>query len=261
MSSKKPEANKQGGPQSGEEMSDADARLSILGVGGRPEGMPEASPEMDLEGGAAPGSHRSVSTGSLVILLIASIAAGTIYLMRKSSMDMSARGGKEIELKIEMALAKLSKPQGMAPQDPLQKGNLDKLFSDTESIVQMFAADSTSRQVPIEFVQKNPFLLPIERTVVVPTATGQTVVVERRDDSRERKLRAELKDLKLQTVMRGRVPVAIINGNFVQVDQKIGSFTLKAIDELGVQLEADGMTFPLTMEDKSTSGKGSKGNR
>lgn len=252
---KKPESTRHGASEATEELSDADATLRLMGAGGRPEGMPEANADIDFDAG---GGSKSVSTSTLVVLLVASIAAGTLYLMRKSGTDTSTIGGKEIEAKIEMALAKLSQPGAMASQDPLQKGNLDKLFSDTDSIVHMFASDSTTRQVPIEFVKKNPFAMPMERTVVVPTATGEKVVVQRQDDFRERKLREELKDLKLQTVMRGRVPVAIINGNFVQVDQKVGSFTLKSIDDLGVKLEADGLSFSLTMEDKNPS-KGLKG--
>lgn len=237
--------------------------IPLMGGVARPEGIPEAT-DLDLDSGAAP--TRSVSAGTLIILGVLVVAAGSLYAMRLSQQDIAAgtAAAKDVEAKVEQALAKLTQPQAMAADDPLAKRNLDALFRDTDSIITMFASDMTKRQVPIDYVQKNPFVLPVTREPDPTPVPGAPVqVVERRDDGRLKKIQAEVKELKLQTVMEGRVPVAIINGSFVQVGQKVGSLVLKSLDSKtrSVELEWENQTFKLTMEEKPGDGKGRSGLR
>lgn len=238
--------------------------IPLMGGVARPEGIPEAT-DLDLDSGASP--SRSVSAGTLIILGVLVVAAGSLYAMRLSQQDLAAgtAAAKDVEAKVEQALAKLTQPQAMAPDDPLAKRNLDALFRDTDSIISMFASDMTKRQVPIDYVQKNPFVMPLTREpepVVAPNGMPAPVV-ERRDDGRLKKIQAEVKELKLQTVMEGRVPVAIINGGFVQVGQKVGSLVLKSLDSKtrSVELEWENQTFKLTMEEKPGDAKGRSGLR
>ena len=136
----------------------------------------------------------------------------------------------------------------MPSDDPLARKNLDTLFQNTDSIVTMFATDISQRQVPIEYVKQNPFVMLSYHPVAVPV--GDPLLTPVHDESQHRKLLTEVKDLKLQTVMRGRVPIAIISGQFVQPGQTIGSFKVKAIRGLTVELESNGESYTLTMEEK-----------
>jgi len=51
----------------------------------------------------------------------------------------------------------------------------------------------------------------------------------------------------VQSIMRGKTPVAIIDGELYKVGQSLGSFTIRAISELTVTIEADGHRFDLSM--------------
>lgn len=217
----------------------------------------------DLDGGSA-SSGRKISQGTLIVLFVLIAGIGAIYVMRISTPEVSGGGAKEMEAKIEQALAKLTQPKAMAPNDPLAAGNIDSLFKDTESIVRMFASDQSQRQVPLEFVQKNPFKLPFAPEATAPAATPAaasaaptprpTAATPRNDGfAALRKLEAELKDYKLQMIMNGRIPVASVSGTFIKADQKLGSFTVKSVNPatMTVVLEAEGREFTLAMEEKT----------
>jgi len=61
-------------------------------------------------------------------------------------------------------------------------------------------------------------------------------------------LQGELKKYKLYSVMTGPRNVAVVNGDFVQERQRLGSFTVVKIDPLAVTLQAEGETFQLTID-------------
>ena len=213
-------------------------------MGGVVEGLPEA-------GGAdfdEPPKRKSLSHGTLLVLGAMLVGGGSLYAMRATQGGEDA-GSKEVEARIEQALAKLSNPASMGKDDPLSPQNINGLFKDTDAIVESMSFDLTARQVPIEFVKQNPFVLPIEKSAVAAKGDVKPVV-DRRDEVRRKKLATEFKDLKLQTVMDGRVPIAIINGQLLQSGQTIGSFTVKSIYGTNVQLEAGSELFLLSMEEK-----------
>jgi hypothetical protein len=228
------------------EMDESQKTMSLMGGIVRAEELPGA--DGMLEGGR---TGIKLGQGSMVILMVAAIAIGSIYLMRLTQGDLSSgKEFREAEARIEQALAKLSNSQAMAADDPLRRENLDSLLQDTNSIVSMFNTDMTHRQVPIEEIQKDPFeLTPTEQVVIVPTRSDEEARRAERERQRQQQLRTEFSRLRLQTVMQGRMPVAIINGDFVRVGGAIGSFTVRSIDGMTVELEADGQVFPLTMQD------------
>lgn len=237
-----------------EPQDESEKSLSLMGGVVGPEGLPEAS-----DFNAPPEGKRGISHGTLLILAVMIVAACTLYVMRHGQVDMTTSpGAREVEAKIEQALAKLSKPDALSPDDPLVQSNLKTLFRDTNAIVAMFSRDVSQRQVPIDYIKKNPFVMPSYR-VAAPSATGSPDRGERNETAQHRKMLAEFKELKLQTIMKGRVPIAVINGQFLQIGQSMGVFKVKSINGLTVQLEAGGETFTLTMEEKpgENSGGGS----
>lgn len=180
----------------------------------------------------------------VLIGAVAIIAAGSLFAMRATGGDLGG-GNKELEAKIENWLIKAQNPKALDKDSPLLPENQVDLFKDTDTILAMFQTDFTDRQVPVEYVKKNPFVLEEEQV-----APGAPVDTTSRD--RAKKLEAlnrELATLQLQTVMvSGTRTVAVINGDFKQPGDAIGSFKLTTMDTLSVTLTAEGETFKLTLE-------------
>ncbi|MBI1336808.1 MAG: hypothetical protein GC164_07590 [Phycisphaera sp.] len=227
---------------------ESDKSLSLMGGVMQSEGLPEA----DLDMQSTRGSSKLLSHGSMLVVLIFVVAAGSIYAMKVTQGAIrSDPQTKEVEARVEQALAKLSRPSAMAQDDPLLQQNLGSLFKDTDAIVSMFKSDMTAHQVPIEYVQKNPFELynesPVADASADPGAGANNRVLQQ--------LEMELGDLELQTVMLGARPVAVISGEIVQPGQSVGSFKVKTISQLAVVLEASGHDFTLSLKNDQTPNK------
>lgn len=234
---------------SGTPMDESEKTMPLLAAGmARPEGLPEAN-EFDFE---AKTGVRGLSPGTMMIIGLLVLAGGALYVTRVTQNNAAIASSGEAEAKVEQALARIGNPQAIGPQDALNKANISALFRDTDSIVAMFSADPSARQVPLEYVQKNPFTLYLSRAAdtTVSASSGGA-----QDAMHLRKLREEIKTLKLQTIMGGPRPVAVINGELYQPGQKVGSFTLKGVSGMNIELESGGEVFTLTMEE---SGKDMK---
>lgn len=202
-------------------------------------------------------ASRLLNNGTMLILLIFAIAAVMLYAMRASQGDLRSDGSvADVELRIETALKRLA---GISRHDDArlaQAGSsVSQLLGDTDSVVSMFTFDIAERQVPIDYVKKNPFQLVLPKPEVVnadkPTGRrelDEKALAERQAIERQRKLDAEFAGLKLQTVMHGRVPVAVISGQFVKPGQPLGSFKVASIDKMSVTLAADDKTWTLKMD-------------
>lgn len=229
---------------------DEEKTLSLMSGVARPEGLPEAA-DLDLQ--SMKTGSRMLNQGTLVVVAVFLVAAGSLYAMRLSQSDNETDpAAKEVEARVDQALAKLTKTPTLGQDNPLRRDNLDALFDNTEQVVAMFVSDPTTQQVPIEYVKKNPFTIPITRAdpSLSGTAADNQVGLDREARERLRKLQFEFADLELQTVMRGRVPIAIISDQMLRPGDLVGSFTVKAIhvDSLSVDLENEGRIYTLTME-------------
>jgi hypothetical protein len=185
-----------------------------------------------------------LSHSGMIIAIVAVLAAGSLYAMRITQGDLTGSTSRDVEQKIENAIIKLSRPGSMAANDPLRAENRASLFQDTDAILAMFAGDRGDHQVPVEYVQKNPFVLPTTQQAAGPVDNSM------RD--RQRRLDAlnqELSRLNLQTVMLGARNVAVINGEFHQPGGTVGSFTIESMDATSVQLIAEGERFVLRIDD------------
>ena len=242
----------------------------------------------DLEGDAAPSTHLSlmggVSSGGfsqaadpvvaeaeggtwsdklshsgVVMGAIALVAVGSLFAMRWTQGDLSTSTvSRSVDAKIEDLLIKVNSAH-LPADSPLRAENMEALFQDTDEIVAEFGRDHTERQVPIDYVKKDPFLL--WEPPVVATVEEAPVVEEKKVDpealrlARLKELRGELKQLELQSVMDGRRPIAVIGGEFRRLDDQIGSFVLERIEPLRVHLRAEGELFQLDL-DRPENGPG-----
>jgi len=222
--------------------------MSLLGGVARPEGMPEGD---ELTTG--PGGGGLLNQGTILIGIVTLIAAGSLYAMRLSQGDLSQdTATKQVEAKIEQALAKLTQPGAMAASDPLSQQNIEALFQDTDSIINMFSTDFTEHQVPAQLIKKNPFAIASTRRADEPPPPDKA------EQERLRKLRAlatELKGFELQSVMRGAVPVAVISGEFYRRGDRMGSFVVEQIEPLKVSVVAEGQRFELKIDDQPQPGR------
>lgn len=218
--------------------------MAMLGGGSRPEGLPQADDADFSYVDEAGGSRINQSTILVIVVLV--IAAGSLYAMRLTQGEITTEAGAKIEAKIEQTLIKLGNPATMSEDNPLRPENLQALFRDTDEIISTLKFDLSGRQVPSDQVRKNPFQLAIKKEApVTPDTSG------RQREAQLERLRAELSSLNLQSVMgAGGSAVAVIDGEFYQVGQSVGSFRITAIQGSGsiVELSALGEKFQLTMD-------------
>ncbi len=219
--------------------------MSLLGGVARPEGIPQAD-ETDFASADQKGGKRSLSTGTIVVIVVALAAAGALYTMHLTQGDIAATGDSQVEAKMEQIIAKLTNPGTLAKDSPLRPEVRTSLFQDTAAIVATLDQNLTDQQVPVEYVKKNPFTLPIKKQT-------KQVVRDTSDQERQaqiQRLRGDLKRMKLQSVMgSGNSLVAVIDGDLYQPGQTIGKFKITNIDAntMTVTLRAMDQNFKLTM--------------
>lgn len=196
---------------------------------------------LDASQGQAPAKSR-VSQGVLLLLLVLAVAAGALFVMRKTGAATVDTTANTAERKIEIALAQLTGKAKAGSESSL-------LSQNTDEVIARFAEDPTARQVDIDHVRKNPFMLTV---AVQPTNTAQPVMTVNLEDRAKQQqlqqLRSELDKLSLQSVMEGRTPLAVISNKVVRAGDAIGSFHVVAIETRAVTLTADGNTYQLTMQ-------------
>lgn len=195
---------------------------------------------------------KSINQSTLLVIVAVVIAAGSLYAMRWGQGELvDNSSSKKVEAKMEKILAKLSNPAAMQDSDPLREQNLQALFKDTDAIVTMLSVSHTENQVPVEYVQKNPF----ELSIAKPDAdAGPKPANDRQRQQRLKQLETELSRLQLQSVMKGKgAPIAIIGGEFYRSGATVGSFKIVNVDAnaLTVTLSAEGQQFMLSMQQKS----------
>jgi len=223
----------------------------------RPEGLPDA----DLDSFGPPKSLGArINQGTLMMIVLLLVAGGGIYAMRVTRSDVSKNDASAaIEAKIEQALAKLTKPEALRDDDPLLRRNIRQLFQDTDAVVSMFSVDNIEQQVPIEFVKKNPFKLHTQAKATTALAgDSDSLQAQREREKLVRNLKREFSTLTIQSIMIGRVPLAMINNEICRVGDTVGSFKVVAIrtEGLAVDLSAYGMAFQLKLEDSKDNQTG-----
>lgn len=199
-------------------------------------------------------TSKLTSPGTLIVIAVAAVAIGAIYVMRQAGIETTQDAqAVTVQTKLEQALMQLSK-SGMSQTNPaLSPDKLKSLFADTDDVLATFSHDAASSQVPLEFVQKDPFVLyrpPVKQTPEILPDPDALADKRAREEALKamKKLQNELSKLELSTIMTGDPSMAMINGEFVKPGSTIGSFVIKRIDADKVLLEALGTEFELRMD-------------
>ncbi len=244
--------NRIDGSQADHDAKQASVVMSLHGLGG-PEELPEAD---DLQFDEGRPGFRSVSQGTLLIVVVALVAAGALYAMRATHSDLGGSNvNSAVEARVEQALAKLTRPDALSNDDPLLTHNLTRLFRDTDAIIQVFAVDPAQQQVPVTRLKKNPFRVHTARADVLSDPDADAKAAERERAKLKKKLIDEFKTLTLQSVVAGRIPIAMISNQMHREGDALGSFTIRAIrtTDLSVELLAHDMLFVLRMKSSGSN--------
>ncbi len=209
---------------------------------GDPGASEEFSETDNWMGNDTANTNKLLGQSMILITVVAVIAAGSLYAMRLSQDNMATgQATKDAESKIADFLAKRDLLHSSDPRNP---ENVEKLLHDTDEIIDSISVGTAIQQVPVEFVKKNPF------TILVMPQVSEELNPDAVLRKAMKNLQAELSRFELQTVMGGARNVAIINGDFYQEGDAIGSFTIQSIspDHQAIELMAEGHLFELNLE-------------
>ncbi len=204
-----------------------------------------------LETSETVATKRRIPSGVVLLVVVLVVAGGALYAMRLGgSVSKSDTTASAAEIAIAQALATLGANATAPAADGQTAG---KPLETTDEVIARFANDPTGKQVSLDQLSKNPFARAggAQVTEVGLDEAGPNATPAQQN---LRKIRDELSRLQLQTVMNGRVPLAVINGKIVRVGDKFGSFRITAIERMSVVLSAAGKTYHLTMEQPRMGG-------
>mgnify|MGYP001794572495 CR=1 FL=1 len=184
----------------------------------------------DLEGAVDEGPKRSGSSPVVLVALLV-VSGAVLWGMR----HLGTRGSINlVDISIDYPL-----------QDKADAAN-------SELIIRALQDSSYVPQVEPQMVAVNTFTWRAAPETAVATQTSrEEAEAQRAHDQRMRALDTSARALVINSVMRGRVPVANISGELVAVGDTVGGeFTVTRIDGREVDIQAEGRTWTLTVGGK-----------
>jgi hypothetical protein len=183
--------------------------------------------------------------GSIVLIAVIVLALAGLWFMRAiSRVSASTGGNNEVEVMIEKFF---QRQKAAAP-----KGDGATIGSTDPNVITLLSSTYTERQVPLDQVKSNPFILPGEGVIKDPTTGNVDKDFEKRLQTRKSELvRAQAK-LELKTVMLGSEPLASISGKIVRkgdeitIDPENVTFRVTGIGQDSVDLLAEDAEFEIT---------------
>ena len=175
---------------------------------------------------SAPESSKPKLNGPTFVLFGAFAAAlVVIYLLGMQNKPRAASAEQMAhDQQVQSAIQELMTKNG-------KSGDFHGLFQDTDKLVKMFYSYLGSEREPTPELPHDPFANDEPREVVA--AAGNDVVVPATNTIEAEKLRKVAETfaaLKLQSVMLGHVPVAMINNRMVTIGARIDDLTVSAIE-------------------------------
>jgi hypothetical protein len=188
---------------------------------------------------------RRVSAQVVILLLVVGASAASLWWMRREGMKV---GVNFQEMKLEYSEPDAEKARTYA-----------RIMADLARI-------QTPLDVALCEFGKSPFMLETGQArvgePVASPAKGLSAEelaareAAERAEARRLEIRGLLENMRLQGIMGGRVPLARIDGQTLQVGDKVGEFfTVVAIEGRAVTLEADGEKYTLTMDEPKSAPK------
>jgi len=180
---------------------------------------------------SAAGKHRRnafLTRGSLVLLGIYATGFAALYVLGHSGGPKAAKGEQNlVYAKVDAALNLMDAQPGA--------GELDQR-TNAKAIVDDFYTAAKQRQVDRSRLSRNPFVFKEKVVEAAPVVVPKEVEPK---DSAPAELKAALeavKTLKLQSVLIGRYPAALVSNNLVSTGQNIKGWTVSKISPQEVEL-------------------------
>jgi hypothetical protein len=179
-----------------------------------------------------------VNTSTVALFAAFAAALAVLYLLglqnkpRAASAEDQARQA-QITASIESVLSRST----------TSRPGATSLLSDTDRLVQLIRNALVQHAGQVE-ISENPFERDVVRPVFSNSPLTQAMPVSG-DAGKIRRLAEEFQKLKLQMVMLGPRPAAMVNDRMVTVGAKLGSFTISDIQQNKVLLTADEGTYEL----------------
>jgi hypothetical protein len=236
----------------GPDVESEQAITAPIGTGGF-DGAPSHDPF------ASATTQKRVTGGAMLIIAVIAIAAGGLFIMNKLARATAAHmTDTTIEETIESFLKAIQ-----AEGDPSDV-DLENLKTGDGAVLAVLDDQAyLERQVPLQDVQKDPFIIfeqapdIVDPVVVSVDDLTQRQVEEfnRRRADREMEFDRASQSLTLKSVMGGSTPMAMINGKILRVGESIAirttdgetTFTVTEIAGDTVALEAAAPELDLTM--------------
>ncbi|MEM7681636.1 MAG: hypothetical protein AAF288_06755 [Planctomycetota bacterium] len=219
--------------------------LSMMGGGFGGDVRKEGDP-LGLEGPATP----KIPQTALVVGGLLIVGAGVLLGMRLTQSPMAADAStQEVVAQVDAFVQKMADPTSVDPNDPFHKDNLDNLVDTADEIAARLNSDHSDKLVPVHEVHKNPFRFGFTKAKApVDDSAAEAKRLAEEAARQDRALRTEAERLKLESLMGGPRPMAVINGEFYRPGDSISeNFTLASIDSTGVAIEAGELTLRLSI--------------
>ncbi len=197
--------------------------------------------------GAGSNTKKRITEGTMIIIAALIIAGGSLYGMRLLG---SKAGAIANDATLEARVVEFL--DGFSDHTDLDTSSEAENLDPT-AILDSLANDRTQKQIPIDFVKKNPFVRLEEQTneVALPIDVPEEII-----DPMVLRLE-ELQDiadsLLLTSILGSKTRrIATIEDEVVQVGDQLvvddEPFTITRIDPFEVHLEADGFEFVVSLE-------------
>ncbi|GAB4545984.1 MAG: hypothetical protein Tsb0013_04320 [Phycisphaerales bacterium] len=189
--------------------------------------MPIGVGVTDLDGATEQGPKRSGSSPIVMIALVV-VSGAVLWGMR----HLGTRGSINlVDISIDYPI-----------KDNAESANADE-------VIRALQDSAYIPQVEPRMVAVNPFTWrAAPDTQVTPEVDREAEQRRRAHEQRMRALDTAANNLRLNSVMRGRVPIANISGELVAVGDTVADkFTVTRIDGREVDIQAEGRTWTLTV--------------
>ncbi len=165
---------------------------------------------------------KKFNAGSLVLVAVVVVACGGLWFMRSLSKAGAASvASSEMDASIEKFISGLGGPAAGKDGKPS-----NVLPTSDANVLAVLNGSYTERQVPLQAVQRNPFLFYDENAVqpteatVAPVDTSAATMAKRQADRKSQFEKAAGK-LELKSVLMGSNPLANISGRIVRRGEEI----------------------------------------
>ena len=199
--------------------------------------------QLQLEAASALDTPTSAEKSSpskqyMIVGFVLAVSAGLLWFMRGQGLGVDMADAKDVKIEYEVD----------------EKAASDDIKRQHEVMFNLELSEDPV-QVPADEIKKNPFAMAAltgeddEPETQVATKETEKPRGPTPEEIREQQLDHLAASLKLNTVLKGRVSLARINGKTYRIGDAVESeFILLSIEDRTVTLGADGITYEIELE-------------